>query len=98
MATHSSILAWRIPWTEETVGLQSTGSQSQTRLKQLSMHTYSVRLRHRAWYMGSSQSPSFLKPATEFLQPNSHWSPGSREQPGSRDPMHRICPMSLPKG
>ena len=30
MATHSSILAWRIPWTEEPGGLQSTGSQSQT--------------------------------------------------------------------
>ena len=33
MATHSSILAWRIPWTEEAGGLQSMGSQSQTRLK-----------------------------------------------------------------
>ena len=31
-ATHSSILAWRIPWTEEPGGLQSIGSQSQTRL------------------------------------------------------------------
>ena len=27
MATHSSILAWRIPWTEEPDGLQSTGMQ-----------------------------------------------------------------------
>ena len=27
MATHSSILAWRIPWTEEPGGLQFTGSQ-----------------------------------------------------------------------
>ena len=27
MATHSSIVAWRIPWTEETSRLQSTGSQ-----------------------------------------------------------------------
>ena len=27
MATHSSILAWRIPWTEEPGGLQSTGLQ-----------------------------------------------------------------------
>ena len=27
MATHSSILAWRIPWTEEPGGLKSTGSQ-----------------------------------------------------------------------
>ena len=29
MATHSSILAWRIPWTEEPGGLHSMGSQSQ---------------------------------------------------------------------
>ena len=27
MATHSSILAWRIPWTGETGGLQSMGSE-----------------------------------------------------------------------
>ena len=27
MATHSNILAWRIPWTEELGGLQSIGSQ-----------------------------------------------------------------------
>ena len=27
MATHSSILAWRIPWTEEPGGLQSMGSK-----------------------------------------------------------------------
>ena len=27
LATHSSILAWRIPWTEEPGGLQSMGSQ-----------------------------------------------------------------------
>ena len=27
MATHSSILAWRIPWTEESGGQQSMGSQ-----------------------------------------------------------------------
>ena len=33
MATHSSILAWRIPWTEEPGRIQSTGSQSQTRLR-----------------------------------------------------------------
>ena len=32
MPTHSSILAWRIPRTEEPGRLQSMGSQSQTRL------------------------------------------------------------------
>ena len=31
MATHSGVIAWRIPWTEEPGGLQSRGSQSQTR-------------------------------------------------------------------
>ena len=35
MATHSSILAWRIPWAEEPGGRQSIGSQSWTRLKRL---------------------------------------------------------------
>ena len=33
MATHSSILVWRIPWTEEPGGPQSTGVQRLTRLK-----------------------------------------------------------------
>ena len=38
MATHSSILAWRIPWTEEPGRLQSTRTQkSWTQLKRLSM-------------------------------------------------------------
>ena len=32
MATHSSVLAWKIPWMEEPGRLQSMGSQSQTRL------------------------------------------------------------------
>ena len=33
MATHSSVLAWRIPGTGKPVGLPSIGSQSRTRLK-----------------------------------------------------------------
>ena len=47
MATHSSILAWEIPWTVEPGGLQSMGSQkSQTqratkKRKQQSIFTYS---------------------------------------------------------
>ena len=35
MATHSSVLAWRIPGTGEPGGLLSMGSHSQTRLKRL---------------------------------------------------------------
>ena len=32
MATHSSILAWKIPWTEKSEGLESVGSQRVTQL------------------------------------------------------------------
>ena len=42
MATHSSILAREIPWTEEPGGLQSIGSQSRTRLKRLSTYACMV--------------------------------------------------------
>ena len=39
MATHSSVLGWRIPWTEEPGGLQSIGlHRSWTQLKRLSTH------------------------------------------------------------
>ena len=45
MATHSSILAWEIPWTEEPGGLQSMGSQeSQTQLSDFTFtfHFYAL--------------------------------------------------------
>ena len=38
MATHSSILAWRIPWTEELGGLQSTGRKESDMTEQLHFH------------------------------------------------------------
>ena len=41
MVTHSSILAWRIPWTEEPGGPQSMGSQSRTRLSDFHFHRMS---------------------------------------------------------
>ena len=41
MATHSSILAWRIPWTEEPGGLQSTGCKELDATTRLSMHAHS---------------------------------------------------------
>ena len=39
-ATHSGILAWRIPWTEEPGGLQSMGLQSRTQRKRLSTRAH----------------------------------------------------------
>ena len=40
MALHSSILAWKTPWTEEPGGLQSTGSQESDMTEGLSMQEY----------------------------------------------------------
>ena len=46
MATHSSILAWKIPWMDEPGRLQSMGSQSQTRLRDfLSFHMIDLRIK-----------------------------------------------------
>ena len=39
MAPYSSILAWRIPWTEEPSGLQSMGSQSVGHDSDFALHT-----------------------------------------------------------
>ena len=68
MATHSSTLAWRIPWTEEPGGLQSMGSQSRTRLSDFTftfnfhalgkeMATYSSIL---AWRIPGTEVPGGL--------------------------------------
>ena len=40
MATHSSILAWRIPGTEEPGGLQSKGGQESDMTERLNTHVY----------------------------------------------------------
>ena len=52
MATHSSILAWKIPWTEEPGGLQSMGSQrvGQYRSDLACTHAESIKIRRlTAW-------------------------------------------------
>ena len=43
MATHFSILACRIPWTEETGRLQSKGSKSRTRMSDFNFHSEMVK-------------------------------------------------------
>ena len=46
MATPSSILAWRIPWTEEPGGLQSMGSQKVGRNWETNTHTHTHTYAH----------------------------------------------------
>ena len=74
LATHSSILAWSIPWTEEPGRLPSKGSQSRTRLQQLSTHAREAlspplvraQLLSRVWLFASlwtvaRQAPLFME-------------------------------------
>ena len=55
VATHSSFLAWRIPWTEEPHGLESTGSQ---------------RVRHNCVPNTSQPSIGASPPLTRFASPD----------------------------
>ena len=63
MATHSSILAWKIPWTGEPGGLQSMGSQSQTRLS-----NYATKLFLHRW-VPLFGSPPLLTSSCLGVQP-----------------------------
>ena len=44
VAAHSSILAWRIPWTEEPGGLQSMGHKESDMPEQLSTHAHTSQI------------------------------------------------------
>ena len=55
MTTHSSILSWEIPWTEEPGRLRSIGSQRVgTQLKRLSTHACMVSLQFKTWPVSTS--------------------------------------------
>ena len=60
METHSSILAWRIPWTEEPGGLQSIGSQSLTWLKRLSTYARVHQTMLHPWYISWEMEQQWL--------------------------------------
>ena len=55
MATHSSILAWRISWIEEPGGLQSMGLQELDMTQQLNHH------RLNTWVGSPGSSPTSFK-------------------------------------
>ena len=55
MATHSSTLAWKIPWMEDPGRLQSMGSQSQTRFHFSTFH-YSILCMYHVFFIRSSDS------------------------------------------
>ena len=70
MATHSSVLAWRIPGTGEPGGLQSQGSQSQRQLKQLSSSSSShPKCGHIVQWMSSTPWTCFQSTETHLTLP-----------------------------
>ena len=73
MASHSSILAWRIPWTKKPGKLQSMGSQATTEQLTLSL-----------W---ASQVVQVVKnlPANAGNIRDVGWIPGSRRSPGEEN-------------
>ena len=56
MATHSSILAWKIPWTENPGGLQSVGLQRDT-----AEHTHTPVQAHMRCHPSATPSPENLQ-------------------------------------
>ena len=66
MATHSSILAWKIPWKEKPGRLQSIGSQSQTRLSDFTLSIPSRAVAHIPHYTTTSTLPS-MTVCVQFL-------------------------------
>ena len=58
MATHSSILAWRIPWMEEPGGLQSTGSQ-RVRLCDFTSLQYKITVYRKKYHIKTDVQQSY---------------------------------------
>ena len=78
MATQSGILAWEIPWTEKTGGLQSMGLQNQTRFSSVQLHSC-VPLFATSWTAARQASLSITKSRSllkltsiELVVPSNH--------------------------
>jgi len=67
MATHSSILALRIPWTEEPGGLQSMGSQRVGNDWATDTFTFHKRINLEKWELGSRKWKELRFPAHVLL-------------------------------
>ena len=57
MASHSSTLAWKIPWMEEPGGLQATGSQSRTLLSNFTFFLSMIKLKLRIYLIINMPNP-----------------------------------------
>ena len=72
IATHSSILAWEIPWTEEPAGLQSMGSQRSRQKEKISSYSH----------MGPYKDKSTQRPCVNSSSPKDDCPSGSARPKG----------------
>ena len=86
MASHSSILAWRIPWTEESGGLQSVESQRVGHDRVTITHWWSILLGSRATTL--HLPAQVIRSPTALCTGSSHT--GYRSQGGQKQP----CPSN----
>ena len=88
MATHSSILAWRIPGAEEPGGLQSMGSQESDKTERLNQH-------HHRLFGGTHSSSLPIVSLTQKQRP-AQLAPAGYSSPISYLlPSHKISPVNV---
>ena len=90
MSTYSSVLAWRIPWTEKPGGLPSMGSKSRTRLRD---GTFSLSL----FTLPGARSPSLgLAHRSVFFQTRFKYYPSSLTSRCHRGCSPHLCSNPMP--
>ena len=96
MATHSSLLAWEIPWTEEPGRLQFKGLKSQTRLSDWSgtTHIWMGPRCKLAWPPSASPRPSFPRWGPVSRYESSGWTRLRSAWGMSREPLPNMSPAS----
>ena len=67
MATHSSVLAWEIPWTEKPNGLQSMGSQESDMTEHTHTHTHTPDIICHSMCQNLQQNFLFKKKITDII-------------------------------
>ena len=104
-ATHSSVLAWRIPGTGEPGGLLSMGSQSRKRLKRLSSSSSTPRAslpvylcrRHQVWESGildDFYNLGTFTQAARYPQKSDYLSTGQLRRESYRSRAHPLANLS----